>query len=355
VRFGAAVVVVFSHAWPVLVPQFPLPWPGHEAVVVFFVLSGLVIAHAADRPGTTLASYAVNRAARILPVAVPALVLSAIAGLWIEGTDLGSVAWLTLPNMVFLGQVWSFDFNPPVNGTFWSLNFEVWYYAIFGAALFARGPWRVIVPCLLGLAAGPKALMLLPTWLVGVAVYRWSPRIGERGALALVLLTAVFGAALALSGVPILLRGRLFAAAPDFMHQLGASNRFATDWLLALLVGLNFAAARSLGRFARPLEANARPIRALAGTTFTIYLFHAPLIAIALQGLKLPPVAVVPALVLAVYALALLFEKRLAVFRAFGWRVLQLVTSGASQTRWVALLHRPVRGAVGSPAPLIRR
>lgn len=49
VRFLAALVVLLHHTWPLLFPDFPLPWPGHSAVVVFFVLSGYVIAHA-SRP-----------------------------------------------------------------------------------------------------------------------------------------------------------------------------------------------------------------------------------------------------------------------------------------------------------------
>ena len=46
VRFLATVAVLLFHLWPQWFPGFPLPWPGHAAVIVFFVLSGFVIAHA---------------------------------------------------------------------------------------------------------------------------------------------------------------------------------------------------------------------------------------------------------------------------------------------------------------------
>ncbi len=87
VRFGAAVVVVLSHTWPVLFPAHPLPWPGHQAVVVFFVLSGFVICHAA-RPGLTLSEYALHRCARIWSVAPPALILAGGVSILVHGRGL---------------------------------------------------------------------------------------------------------------------------------------------------------------------------------------------------------------------------------------------------------------------------
>ena len=82
VRFAAALTVMLHHVWPTVFPDRPLPWPGHDAVVVFFVLSGLVIAHAVDRPGRTVADYCQHRIARIGPVAFPALLLSAAIAPW---------------------------------------------------------------------------------------------------------------------------------------------------------------------------------------------------------------------------------------------------------------------------------
>lgn len=75
IRFLSAVVVVLHHTWPIVFPSFPLPWPGHSAIVTFFVLSGYVIAHSA-RPEVGLRAYAYNRIARILPVTLAAMMLS---------------------------------------------------------------------------------------------------------------------------------------------------------------------------------------------------------------------------------------------------------------------------------------
>ena len=76
-RFGAASIVVLSHLWVLVVPGHPLPWPGHAAVVVFFVLSGYVIAHAA-RPELGLRGYLHHRIARIYPVVLGAALLSIV-------------------------------------------------------------------------------------------------------------------------------------------------------------------------------------------------------------------------------------------------------------------------------------
>ena len=92
VRFGAACVVVLTHAWLILFPDHPLPWPGNQAVIVFFVLSGLVIARAAERPGLTLSEYAVHRIARIESVAIPALVLSGLVSVLVGGRGFLGVA-----------------------------------------------------------------------------------------------------------------------------------------------------------------------------------------------------------------------------------------------------------------------
>ena len=77
-RLSAAAVVFLAHlSYPrfggeALATLGPL---AHSAVVVFFVLSGFVIAWAAARDGNTV-DYATARAARIYSVALPALALT---------------------------------------------------------------------------------------------------------------------------------------------------------------------------------------------------------------------------------------------------------------------------------------
>ena len=78
IRFTAAVFVFLTHAsreqssggflWQL---QF-----GREAVDVFFVLSGFVIAHVVETRERSALAYAVARAARLYSVALPALALT---------------------------------------------------------------------------------------------------------------------------------------------------------------------------------------------------------------------------------------------------------------------------------------
>jgi peptidoglycan/LPS O-acetylase OafA/YrhL len=73
VRALAAFFVVLDHA-PTL---FDLPngprW-GHQAVMVFFVLSGYVICNVADTRETDVCSFLVARLARLWSVLLPAMV-----------------------------------------------------------------------------------------------------------------------------------------------------------------------------------------------------------------------------------------------------------------------------------------
>ena len=171
-RFSSAMIVMMSHTWPVLFPARPLPWPAHSAVVVFFVLSGLVIAHATNRPGILLADYINHRAARLWSVALPALALSGIVSMLVGGaglTDAGpategffNALFRLVMNGVFVGQLWGLDIEPPLNAPFWSLNYEAWYYAVFGAWLFFKGKKRASALATVALIAGPQVLLLLP-------------------------------------------------------------------------------------------------------------------------------------------------------------------------------------------------
>ncbi len=155
VRFAAALVVLVCHAaqaglYSGRLPGTPLAQ--HYAVVVFFVLSGLVIAASAARRRSTLGAFAIARAARILPVSVAALIFStmaylvtaALGGPAMHNDTYGqlSLGGTVLPLLFLSESTWGAGpvWNPP----YWSLCYEVWYYALFGAAVYLRGPGRVV-------------------------------------------------------------------------------------------------------------------------------------------------------------------------------------------------------------------
>jgi hypothetical protein len=75
-RFTAALWVVVAHLQNWGVARWLPDLSGRDAVVIFFVLSGLVITHAAQ--GRTFRQYAVARLARIYSVALPIILIAII-------------------------------------------------------------------------------------------------------------------------------------------------------------------------------------------------------------------------------------------------------------------------------------
>lgn len=283
VRGIAALVVLIGHG--VQGRMYTGPWPfsilmQHNAVVVFFVLSGLVIATSVDGRTMTLRDYAIARASRILPVALPAVVLSvvlaAIGNQLMPPTD--GLPPLR-PQQTALATVFlSESFGPgwALNPPYWSLCYEVWFYALFGAFTFLRGRVRIVWTTLLALLAGANILLLLPIWLIGVALARDpAARIAD----------PVKGAGYLLAGVilfPLIssMAAPLFERLlPHLPWNLGYALYAPTDLLLGFAVAAAFIGLRPLAALApdllTPLE---RPIRALAGCSFAIYLFHAPIL-----------------------------------------------------------------------------
>lgn len=290
------------------------------------MLSGLVIAHAVDRPGRTLADYCQHRIARIGSVALPALMLSAaiapcigrdftiyaVAPVW-DATELWT--GLTL-NGGFIAQLWWLDRPPAFNAPFWSLNYEVWYYAIFGAWSYARPRWRWPAAAIACAAAGPKIVLLLPVWLLGVGIYRVEWRLRQQAALTLFLMTAVLGALYFWYDLGIVVRYWMAARWPGFISPLGGSNTFVGDFALGCILAAHFAAAAHLPGplgFLLKLRAIARSV---ASFTFSTYLFHLPLLALIWGGLGLrSPFAVLPLLAIGIGVLGAATERQLPLFR----------------------------------------
>lgn len=322
IRFLAAVVVVLHHTWSLVFPSFPLPWPGHSAVVTFFVLSGYVIAHSA-RPELGLRSYAYNRMARILPVALPAIMLS-VAISPLAGTSLVpsagdmSFSWKSLVlNMFFLGQSWT-DVPPSFNSPFWSLNYEVWYYIIFGLWMYV--PNRLFTG-LAAFIAGPKILLLFPVWLLGVALYKWSPILEKGRATKIFVVTTICTLAFFWFDVGIAIREPMKLMWPVAMGFTQGSSQFVGDFLLGLIIAANFMAVKNLEM--TTLARFKSTIRFLSSFTFSTYLFHMPFVVLIWNGLIWRnPIVFYASLSIFILALGQVTERRTNWYRsAFRWRV----------------------------------
>ncbi|MFT3719910.1 acyltransferase family protein [Pseudorhodoferax sp.] len=273
-RVLAALFVVVSHAtWPKLSGGV-LPYlPGHAAVIVFFVLSGYVVAYAATQRENGPRDYVLNRLSRLWSVALPALLLTAcldkigstLKPELYSAQSLGD-PWVALASAaLFLGQIWFLDITPLSNEPFWSLPYEFWFYALFGAILHLRGRQRVWAAVGVALVAGPKILVYLPIWWFGVWLYGKG-----RCPLPTARARLLFGACLA--SLPVL-------------YLLGYRTRVDLPWLptgfsiadfpIALCVGgliWSFEACRL------PLARIERWVRPAAACTFTLYLCHLPIL-----------------------------------------------------------------------------
>jgi peptidoglycan/LPS O-acetylase OafA/YrhL len=332
VRFAAAVVVVLSHVWPVLAPARPVAWPGHQAVIVFFVLSGCVIAHAADSRERRLADFVLRRIARLWSVALPALLLGGVAALAAGPvqlspaapvpSDAADLALRTGLNAVFAGELWWADRPPPVNSPYWSLNYEAWYYALFAAWTWSRGPWRAALPIALAAVAGPRILLLLPAWLAGVAVARCHPALTVRQALLLFAATGMLASVMAGSDLDGRIAEAMASHWPRAMERLFGSHRFVGDTALALVVAIHFAAAARLGPAAACLQAWAPAVRRCAGYTFSAYLYHMPLFVLLWSVSELRPLCL-PLLAVGIVVLGRCTEHRGTAVRRWleaAWR-----------------------------------
>ena len=335
VRFAAALIVLVCHAVQsgLYSGWFPdIPLAQHYAVVVFFVLSGLVIAASAQQRRSTLTQFAIARAARILPVSLAALAFA--TGMFIIVTALGGSAMHTdtygdlslrgtvLP-LLFLSES-SWGAGPVWNPPYWSLCYEVWYYALFGAAVYLRGGLRIAVLIVCALLAGPRILLLLPIWLVGV-VLALTPLARRTGPLTGALLLAA-GLAGAWFHTAVVLPGWHLMQALTAPFELHLSfSRFAlSDLLLAVAVATAFAGLRPLTtRWPAPWLALERPARLLAGFSFTLYLFHWPLLLLAktiglVAGTSKPGFALeILGLIAVSYAISLVTERQRD--RVRGW------------------------------------
>jgi peptidoglycan/LPS O-acetylase OafA/YrhL len=252
---------------------------GGDAVIVFFVISGFVIAHATAVKEHSAADYFVSRASRIYSVAVPAIVLTLacdVVGQWIDPRYTGwsysaGALWQQLATgLTFTNAFWNLEFFPGSDGAYWSLGYEVPYYVIFVAALFARGFWRVVLPVALTLMAGPRIVALLPIWLFGVGLYRFGRLRRAREAVGWVLF---LGSIASWSAAQIWLR----AAGYDINHV--APTAYVPDYITGICFAINLLGFEAIApRFAALLRPCARAIRWTAGRSFTVYLVHIPVL-----------------------------------------------------------------------------
>lgn len=265
---------------------------GATAVMLFFVLSGYVIAHVVATRETSAAAYATSRLSRLYSVVLPALVLTLLLdsfGQWLQPDlyAIRKVLWEPPSlegygaGLLFVTEWQVFDWGglvPGSNGPWWSLSFEATYYLLAGLMLFARRWVAVLAGLVILLLAGRTITALLPIWVLGFWLYH------ARGRL--VAAMPAPRAALALSGV-------LLPMLPFLVEPLGFDNfgvRFdwgrgpfnrnlLLDYAAAMVFAIHLVAALAVCRDAPgPSPRVTGAVRWLGAMTFPLYAMHFPLL-----------------------------------------------------------------------------
>jgi peptidoglycan/LPS O-acetylase OafA/YrhL len=360
IRLLAAIVVLLSHwAYPrftggdyIVIRELNL---GSDAVVVFFVLSGLVIAHAAETKDRTLGQFAFHRATRIYSVAIPVLILTqlfdllgqrldpvAYEGWWQSSASLGKQIFDAL---AFTSQSWLNNTRIGTNGPYWSLAYEVWYYVAFACLFYLRGAARFAWTTLACLIAGPKILLLAPIWWFGVWTWRHLAMARALGRLvAWTLALAPLGIYVICQAIDLprdLLSGTKAVLGEQFVVLgLGFSDEVVWNLIVGVLVTAHFLGVAGLAVTAtRPAGPWTVRVKWLAGASFSLYLVHYPtlqLLDAILPSCAAPQLrhALLLGLTLgACFAFASVFERRLDLWR-------RLLVSAAVSLRPVRLADR---------------
>lgn len=298
IRFLAAMLVLLSHfAYPrfsrgdyMIIRDYNL---GSDAVVLFFVLSGFVIAFCAAEKDRTLKSFAFNRATRIYSVAIPALILTFVfdrIGAFYAPKNYDGWFYNAMPfwehmlrGITFTNEWDWFVARIGTNGPYWSLSYEVGYYILFGIAVYLSGARRIALLVAAVLMFGLKIMLLMPAWLLGVWAYHVlkrksdAPENPTRWWIIAALMWVIYIQAQAVEAPEYMLYFTILAIGAEWESWLRFSDEFIWNGFIGVLFAVHIIAmGKALASTAGNWPA-ARSIRWLAGGSFSIYVLHYPL------------------------------------------------------------------------------
>jgi len=299
VRFSAAVGIALAHltqpffssGWPLLVDK------AKSGLVALFLLSGMVIRYVTVVRKGEGRDFAVDRVSRVYSVVLPALLFTIVASyiaravnpgfygpLW--GADMDRPVLRIFLNLIFFAQSWNWTYAPLCNEPFWTLSYEVFYYAMYGVLIYFTGTKRWVCFALLCLLAGQHIILLLPLWLFGCLLHDLYQKLRSASIDPLRLHLGFLAVGLsAWPLLPALVRAtiagkdvitRLFLAhhrQPVNLHwayvyyAIGIPMGFGLLWSMLLLDRVRMNDKTSV----------VRSIRTLSEATFPIYLIHFPM------------------------------------------------------------------------------
>ena len=330
-RGVAALFVVVNHVFLPAFPGYPVDrapfWAapfiyGRFAVDVFIVLSGFSLALSPARHGWRLdglSRFARRRASRILPAYWAALAFS-LAVAWLVAPPPGSgvpdaksvvVNGLLVQNLVGA---------PSPNRSLWSIAVEAQLYLMFPLLLLMVRRWGVVVMvATVTLVVAAVGILAPHVSRLEVFVVQSAPDLAALFAVGVVS-AGIARASGALRAWPW--AGLALAASVPVLAMIGwhgsvwtLDHLFWVDLALAPAVGCLLAglATGRAGHLARLLDA--RPLRGLGSSSYSLYLTHGPIVVVICDKLVVGRVRQgVPAFVL---SLALVVPLTIAFARVF--------------------------------------
>jgi peptidoglycan/LPS O-acetylase OafA/YrhL len=291
-------------AWALIYTPLHVLWAGTEAVLVFFVLSGFVLAlpYVTGKAARWRAYYPQRLLRLYLPLAGATTFAVVIDRAVTRGPQPGVSGWLNIHASRYPASRWFWDAVTlrgvdNLNTAFWSLQWELWFsllLPVFVVALvwYRRWPGAKAVLLLAMVLAGAwpgghwpvlgvslhAALLYLPVFGLGVIMARERDRLGELGAK--VDAWPMPGKA-AVGAAFLVLMFAWWAVAADGTHLRAEAVASALQVAAACLAVGWFAFTRSGER------AGTGPIVAWLGRrSFSLYLVHEPIIVTTAFALK---------------------------------------------------------------------
>lgn len=188
---------------------------------------------------------------------------------------------------------------------------------------------------------GPKILLLFPIWLLGVGTYRLNQELKLTSKAGWGLFPGSIAAYAAFHyfdcGKLLLDYSRAVLGEDLVMGDLKYSKFFLSGYCVGLLVAINFIGFNALADSLRePLMKIERPVRFLAGFTFSLYLYHYPLLHF-FRTLTDNSPAITGMSLLLIFVLGTFTEKKKDFFkRIFDW---VFATASLHIPRLLANLH----------------
>ena len=273
------------------------PQNGQDYVIIFFVLSGFVIAWSVDKKKMlTFPQYTFDRLSRLWSVVLPALAIGFLLdwlGQRIHPSTYESILSNThqgtkiLLSSLFLHETWFFSIRPGSNGPFWSLSYEFFYYMIFGSIMLLPTVKTKLIWGLLWITiAGPKLILLFPCWLLGCLSYYGCKhyRIKAKVAALLAIVSGYF--------VVELMIKRWSHWGPWQYEGLGSpplfySAKYLDDYCIALAMALFLLSMNRWFSIKDKVQGSIpKIIKNCASYSFSVYAIHFPVMAF--TGATLP-------------------------------------------------------------------